>query len=1083
MATTPAATAATPAATAAATQAPTPPAPSAEKEEQRKRVRERVVLEMLSTEKTYVEDNLEWLVNGYIIPIRVHANSEENRILSTEDLAVVFSDIETIYQFNRQMLNELDERLAEFDVDSTLVGDLFVKFSPFFKMYVGYVTSHDRARKFLQKAADSEKYARFNEFCAAKAKDPKGKGLNIQSLLITPIQRVPRYKLLLNEIVKHTDEAHPDWDNLHKATDLVSKSASHINEQIRAHENRNRILELSATFIKDPKLIAPGRIIVYQGELMKQCRKDDKQYLFILFNDLLVYAQKVGWKYKLHKKIAIDQSFLINELSDDPSNDLIPDNRMQILSSSKSFIVYAPDEASKRKWMKHVSDCLADFMLKQKKNAETAAKENAAVSAKMMQEQSAVTHQAVWQQDKHHKACPLCSVKFTLFFRRHHCRQCGTVCCADCSSQRMTLAKLKGKQRVCDRCYRAHRSAKRDTVSDGPVQPMPGVRHRNSTSALESTSSSAAAGSSAAAASGGDAAGSAGDGGQNAILATGMTKVEIEERHKHKKGHTHSKTMTAEQVRMLAARKGPPPPIPPKPRNMPAKKIVQQYKALYAYEGADSTELSFNEGDKITLVKKDPSGWWEGRLNGRTAKFPSNYVDPEPIYVEASKVESPQKPTVPARPAMLLRQESSIGNLIEMEHADSDSEYEETEQDLSAAAATLDAAAKETKYRMVVDDDDDVQLSGAEAAAIAARAAAATGGGDDASRLGVSAMGTRTTRTKSRVREFRRVRALADYTAKEDKELSFKAGDTLSVVNEDDDDGWGEGVCLRTGEQGWFKLSLTDDPDAAGSVPQTVHEGDENEAKKDVTLARAWSDFSPSADGKELPLRVDDVITVLRQDDDAWWKGKSTRGEGWFPASHVKVLEAEVAIEFMAHLGDDEVYHPPDLSAADTVDIVTPQRETIEENNNNNISKTKDDDDDAKAKEADKEAAAAKAKAAEEAAAEKAAKAKADAEAKAKADAEAKAKAEAEAKAKAKADADAKAKAKADADAKAKADAEAKAKAAKEAEEAAAAEAAAAPKTAPGEGLCAKCDCSKFVPNVFFKTKCQCQHNIKDHVM
>ena len=36
----------------------------------------------------------------------------------------------------------------------------------------------------------------------------------IRSFLITPIQRIPRYKLLLDDLKKHTPEKHPDYKDL-----------------------------------------------------------------------------------------------------------------------------------------------------------------------------------------------------------------------------------------------------------------------------------------------------------------------------------------------------------------------------------------------------------------------------------------------------------------------------------------------------------------------------------------------------------------------------------------------------------------------------------------------------------------------------------------------------------------------------------------------------------------------------------------------------------------------------------------------------------------------------------------------------
>ncbi|KNC47565.1 myosin ID heavy chain [Thecamonas trahens ATCC 50062] len=54
----------------------------------------------------------------------------------------------------------------------------------------------------------------------------------------------------------------------------------------------------------------------------------------------------------------------------------------------------------------------------------------------------------------------------------------------------------------------------------------------------------------------------------------------------------------------------------------PARETVT---ALYDYDAQEAGELSFREGDVITIVSKG-DGWWTGELRGSKGEFPSNYV-------------------------------------------------------------------------------------------------------------------------------------------------------------------------------------------------------------------------------------------------------------------------------------------------------------------------------------------------------------------------------------------------------------------------------------------------------------------------
>lgn len=65
----------------------------------------------------------------------------------------------------------------------------------------------------------------------------------------------------------------------------------------------------------------------------------------------------------------------------------------------------------------------------------------------------------VWVEDKYAASCAKCTVDFSTFKRRHHCRGCGKVFCADCSSCFLGLPPdfgYKTPQRTCRACYLQH---------------------------------------------------------------------------------------------------------------------------------------------------------------------------------------------------------------------------------------------------------------------------------------------------------------------------------------------------------------------------------------------------------------------------------------------------------------------------------------------------------------------------------------------------------------------------------------------------------------------------------------------------
>ncbi|XP_039595440.1 abl interactor 1-like isoform X1 [Polypterus senegalus] len=70
------------------------------------------------------------------------------------------------------------------------------------------------------------------------------------------------------------------------------------------------------------------------------------------------------------------------------------------------------------------------------------------------------------------------------------------------------------------------------------------------------------------------------------------------------------------------------PPLPPPvdyDTDAPAN-YLEKVVALYSYTGSREDDLTFQEGDVIYVMKKNPDGWYEGVLNNVTGFFPGNYV-------------------------------------------------------------------------------------------------------------------------------------------------------------------------------------------------------------------------------------------------------------------------------------------------------------------------------------------------------------------------------------------------------------------------------------------------------------------------
>ncbi len=74
---------------------------------------------------------------------------------------------------------------------------------------------------FERSLASCEQFSAFKAFIRACEHQEACHGLDLRAYLIQPVQRVPRYRLLLIELLKHTRESHPDWADLKAALENV----------------------------------------------------------------------------------------------------------------------------------------------------------------------------------------------------------------------------------------------------------------------------------------------------------------------------------------------------------------------------------------------------------------------------------------------------------------------------------------------------------------------------------------------------------------------------------------------------------------------------------------------------------------------------------------------------------------------------------------------------------------------------------------------------------------------------------------------------------------------------------------------
>ena len=231
--------------------------------EKRANLRRHAMKELLDTEKTYV-GLLKTLIDVFVDPLFDKPEILENKVQNAQ--RILFSDIKIIYGVNTAFLEDLTKKFEQSKDDTVdiFIGDDLRSFTPYFKSYQSYLNNYENASVLIQRITNLErnKYSAFNEWYD-KQRMEFCDGKMLDFYLILPIQRLPRYKLCLHEIIKNTEKDHPDFDALKKAEKAIVDVTTLCNERMKEYQSRSVVREIEYQFVSyssvNTQLVTPSR--------------------------------------------------------------------------------------------------------------------------------------------------------------------------------------------------------------------------------------------------------------------------------------------------------------------------------------------------------------------------------------------------------------------------------------------------------------------------------------------------------------------------------------------------------------------------------------------------------------------------------------------------------------------------------------------------------------------------------------------------------------------------------------------------------------------------------------------------------
>lgn len=294
--------------------------------------RKKILNEIYKTEKSY-QHHLVLLKTLFLEPIKISS------VLPNYVIDGIFSNIEAIQRVSLHLMELME---AEGVIHALL------HLAPYLKLYSLYANNFNKSSKLLEDCL--QKYPDFTRLVNFQENREEMQSLKLSALLVTPIQRIPRYRLLVGTLLEKTPSDAIDYAKLNDAHEKLDEVANHINECVRQHENFTKMLSVQNRFVGEnkPQIITPGRVFIKEGKLDKVTLKgQSKERTVYLFNDILIVAKNESNGMLSCKEIfTLRKCIVENVLGNKNSGQGL----FRLISNSKnSILLCSKDESSS--WM------------------------------------------------------------------------------------------------------------------------------------------------------------------------------------------------------------------------------------------------------------------------------------------------------------------------------------------------------------------------------------------------------------------------------------------------------------------------------------------------------------------------------------------------------------------------------------------------------------------------------------------------------------------------------------------------------------------------------------------------------------
>ncbi|KAF7316832.1 hypothetical protein HMN09_00416400 [Mycena chlorophos] len=354
--------------------------------------RQSVIFEVFKSEREYVKD-LNAIREVFIDGLRSANPPIIRESLLNKFVTEVFGNLDEIARHHQRMLGELFARQREMHPVVTSVADIILEtalqedFRTSYETYIkAYPLAESRHHKELKQNAE------YQAFVRSVSSDRRIRKRDLTTFLSRPVTRLPRLNLLLEQIIKLTEDGHPDKDTLPIILDILTSSVKSAQPGIEAAENKIKFWELVQSLVFqrgemiDMDLYADTRSLIRQAPVARWGRNEAglstwTNLCAVLLDNFFILTNEETQTNGTVKRYLVSRPIPLSYLrlgAFNASAETRRDGLKQLTiypfiishaaSNTRRYTLYVETEAERSKWLKVFQEALGLHKARQEAN-------------------------------------------------------------------------------------------------------------------------------------------------------------------------------------------------------------------------------------------------------------------------------------------------------------------------------------------------------------------------------------------------------------------------------------------------------------------------------------------------------------------------------------------------------------------------------------------------------------------------------------------------------------------------------------------------------------------------------------------